>query len=157
MWEILFQETHDPVGRSRKVLLMSPHKPRVSAPLPPEAYFATDPDPYYPPPVARGFAGAFLSGFGGLIVAAAMRLKDDPAIAVGIGAAVAGFVVGLKLERHTLPRSARRWGALIGGILLVVYNILPSYQISSFDLLELIMRRYERASTLLTSNRPVDD
>jgi DNA replication protein DnaC len=25
------------------------------------------------------------------------------------------------------------------------------------DLLELIMRRYERASTLLTSNRPVDD
>jgi hypothetical protein len=24
-------------------------------------------------------------------------------------------------------------------------------------LLELIMRRYERASTLLTSNRPVDD
>ena len=25
------------------------------------------------------------------------------------------------------------------------------------DLLELIMRRYERASTMLTSNRPVDD
>ena len=25
------------------------------------------------------------------------------------------------------------------------------------DLLEVIMRRYERASTLLTSNRPVDD
>ena len=25
------------------------------------------------------------------------------------------------------------------------------------DLLEIIMRRYERASTLLTSNRPVDD
>jgi DNA replication protein DnaC len=25
------------------------------------------------------------------------------------------------------------------------------------DLLELIMRRYERASTLVTSNRPVDD
>src|SRR5206468_7021425 len=25
------------------------------------------------------------------------------------------------------------------------------------DLLELVMRRYERASTLLTSNRPVDD
>ena len=25
------------------------------------------------------------------------------------------------------------------------------------DLLELIMRRYERASTLLTSNRPVED
>ncbi len=25
------------------------------------------------------------------------------------------------------------------------------------DLLELIMRRYERASTILTSNRPVDD
>ena len=25
------------------------------------------------------------------------------------------------------------------------------------DLLELIMRRYERVSTLLTSNRPVDD
>ncbi len=25
------------------------------------------------------------------------------------------------------------------------------------DLLEILMRRYERASTLLTSNRPVDD
>jgi DNA replication protein DnaC len=25
------------------------------------------------------------------------------------------------------------------------------------DLLEVVMRRYERASTLLTSNRPVDD
>jgi DNA replication protein DnaC len=25
------------------------------------------------------------------------------------------------------------------------------------DLLELVMRRYERASTVLTSNRPVDD
>ncbi len=25
------------------------------------------------------------------------------------------------------------------------------------DLLELVMRRYERASTILTSNRPVDD
>ena len=25
------------------------------------------------------------------------------------------------------------------------------------DLLELVMRRYERASTLITSNRPVDD
>ena len=25
------------------------------------------------------------------------------------------------------------------------------------DLLEIVMRRYERASTLLTSNRPVDD
>ena len=28
---------------------------------------------------------------------------------------------------------------------------------SDEDLLELVMRRYERASTLLTSNRPVDD
>ena len=30
-------------------------------------------------------------------------------------------------------------------------------QTAAEDLLEIIMRRYERASTLLTSNRPVDD
>jgi len=30
-------------------------------------------------------------------------------------------------------------------------------QTAAEDLLELVMRRYERASTLLTSNRPVDD
>jgi DNA replication protein DnaC len=30
-------------------------------------------------------------------------------------------------------------------------------QTAAEDLLEIIMRRYERASTLITSNRPVDD
>ena len=30
-------------------------------------------------------------------------------------------------------------------------------QTAAEDLLEIVMRRYERASTLLTSNRPVDD
>ena len=33
-------------------------------------------------------------------------------------------------------------------------KLLPS---AADDLLELIMRRYERASTLITSNRPVED
>jgi DNA replication protein DnaC len=30
-------------------------------------------------------------------------------------------------------------------------------QTAAEDLLEIVMRRYERASTLLTSNRPVED
>jgi hypothetical protein len=36
-------------------------------------------------------------------------------------------------------------------------NAMAIWQDLVDDLLELIMRRYERASTLLTSNRPVDD
>src|SRR5579862_7480351 len=32
-----------------------------------------------------------------------------------------------------------------------------NFRIAAEDLLEIIMRRYERFSTLLTSNRPVDD
>ena len=35
--------------------------------------------------------------------------------------------------------------------------LLPERYNAAEDLLEIVMRRYERASTLLTSNRPVED
>ncbi|HXS95446.1 MAG TPA: ATP-binding protein [Candidatus Limnocylindrales bacterium] len=37
------------------------------------------------------------------------------------------------------------------------FGMLKLPQTAAEDLLEIVMRRYERASTLLTSNRPVDD
>ena len=54
---------------------------------------------------------------------------------------------------------ATAWGFSSRVPLLVIDDLgmrkLPAT--AAEDLLEVIMRRYERASTLLTSNRPVDD
>jgi DNA replication protein DnaC len=72
-----------------------------------------------------------------------LRLSD---MADVLEASVEGTRKALMLELTTVP-------------LLIIDDLgmrkLP--YTSAEDLLEVIMRRYERASTLLTSNRPVDD
>ena len=49
--------------------------------------------------------------------------------------------------------------SISGAALLIIDDFgMPKLpQTAAEDLLEIVMRRYERASTLLTSNRPVDD
>ncbi len=94
--------------------------------------------------------------------------KSHLAQAIGRAAIQQGYRVVYR-EAHTLIEEIA--DATIGGTrkeyladlasvpLLIVDDLgmrkLP--HTAAEDLLELIMRRYERASTLLTSNRPVDD
>jgi DNA replication protein DnaC len=94
--------------------------------------------------------------------------KSHLAQAIGRAAILQGYRV-LYREAHTLIEEIA--DATIGGTrkdyfdelatvpLLIVDDIgmrkLPNT--AAEDLLEVVMRRYERASTLLTSNRPVDD
>jgi len=56
---------------------------------------------------------------------------------------------------RSLPVVAGFQLSISGPVLGVHRGKLP--HTAAEDLLELIMRRYERASTILTSNRPVDD
>jgi DNA replication protein DnaC len=60
----------------------------------------------------------------------------------------------------TLDGTRRRFLADLTAVPLLIIDDLGMRKLphtAAEDLLELIMRRYERASTLMTSNRPVDD
>src|SRR5437764_11352804 len=60
----------------------------------------------------------------------------------------------------TLDGTRRAYLAALATVPLLIIDDLGMRKLAhtaAEDLLELIMRRYERASTILTSNRPVDD
>jgi DNA replication protein DnaC len=94
--------------------------------------------------------------------------KSHLAQAIGLAAIQQGYRV-LYREAHTLIEDIAE--AALDGIrkehmellstapLLIIDDLgmrkLPP--VAAEDLLEIVMRRYERASTLLTSNRPIDD
>jgi DNA replication protein DnaC len=94
--------------------------------------------------------------------------KSHLAQAIGHAAILAGHQV-IYMETHELledlidagleDRRKERMQELSAAPLLIIDDLgmrkLP--HAAAEDLLELIMRRYERASTLLTSNRPVED
>jgi DNA replication protein DnaC len=64
------------------------------------------------------------------------------------------------LADATLDGTRKAYLADLGVVPLLVIDDLGMRKLphtAAEDLLEIIMRRYERASTLLTSNRPVDD
>jgi DNA replication protein DnaC len=60
----------------------------------------------------------------------------------------------------TLDGKRKQYMESISGVALLIiddFGMRKLPQTAAEDLLEIVMRRYERASTLLTSNRPVDD
>jgi DNA replication protein DnaC len=60
----------------------------------------------------------------------------------------------------TLDGTRKQYMESISGVALLIiddFGMRKLPQTAAEDLLEIVMRRYERASTLLTSNRPVDD
>ena len=60
----------------------------------------------------------------------------------------------------TLEGKRKQYMESISGVALLIiddFGMRKLPQTAAEDLLEIVMRRYERASTLLTSNRPVDD
>ena len=65
-----------------------------------------------------------------------------------------------ELADATLDGTRKTYLAELGTVPLLIIDDLGMRKLphtAAEDLLELIMRRYERASTILTSNRPVDD
>ena len=65
-----------------------------------------------------------------------------------------------ELADSTLDGTRKDYLAELAAVPLLIVDDLGMRKLphtAAEDLLELIMRRYERASTLLTSNRPVDD
>lgn len=65
-----------------------------------------------------------------------------------------------ELAEATLEGTRKEKMADLGTIPLLIIDDLGMRKLprtAAEDLLELIMRRYERASTIITSNRPVDD
>ena len=65
-----------------------------------------------------------------------------------------------ELAEATLDGTRKRYMESISTVALLIiddFGMRKLPQTAAEDLLEIIMRRYERASTLLTSNRPVDD
>jgi DNA replication protein DnaC len=65
-----------------------------------------------------------------------------------------------ELADATLDGTRKRYFDDLAAVPLLIVDDLGMRKLphtAAEDLLELIMRRYERASTLLTSNRPVDD
>ena len=80
---------------------------------------------------------------------------------VGVEAGVRRPVKGGKRKRlnqravHATADAMSSVAALSFGVSTSVMRKLPL--IAAEELLELIMRRYDRASTLVTSNRPVED
>jgi len=94
--------------------------------------------------------------------------KSHLAQALGHAAILQGYRVAYR-EAHTLLEElaeatvdGTRKAALaeLGTVPLLIIDDLGMRKLphtAAEDLLELIMRRYERASTILTSNRPVDD
>ena len=60
----------------------------------------------------------------------------------------------------TIEGRRKQYMESISGVALLIiddFGMRKLPQTAAEDLLEIVMRRYERASTLLTSNRPVDD
>jgi len=94
--------------------------------------------------------------------------KSHLAQAIGQAAILQGHKV-LYRETHilleavaeaTLDGSRKQYMEAISGVALLIiddFGMRKLPQTAAEDLLEIVMRRYERASTLLTSNRPVDD
>lgn len=94
--------------------------------------------------------------------------KSHLAQAIGTAAAQQGFHVLYK-EAHvlveeladaTLDGQRRDYMKDIAAVQLLIVDDLGMRKLpatASEDLLEVVMRRHERASTLVTSNRPVDD
>src|SRR5580700_3326654 len=65
-----------------------------------------------------------------------------------------------ELAEATLDGTRKQYMESVSTVALLViddFGMRKLPQTAAEDLLEIIMRRYERASTLLTSNRPVDD
>jgi DNA replication protein DnaC len=70
------------------------------------------------------------------------------------------FVLLEELADATLDATRKAYLAKVTTVPLLIIDDLGMRKLpgtAAEDLLEIIMRRYERASTLLTSNRPVDD
>jgi DNA replication protein DnaC len=94
--------------------------------------------------------------------------KSALAQALGLAAIAQGHKVAYR-EAHglleeltdaTLEGTRKGYLAQMSSVPLLIIDDLGMRKLpatAAEDLLELIMRRYERASTLLTSNRPVDD
>ena len=94
--------------------------------------------------------------------------KSHLAQAIGRAAIQQGFPVVYR-EAHsliediadaTLDGTRKEYFAEMASVPLLIVDDLGMRKLphtAAEDLLELVMRRYERASTLLTSNRPVDD
>src|SRR6202140_808959 len=88
--------------------------------------------------------------------------------AIGQAAILQGYKV-LYRETHilleeladaTLDGTRKKYMESVSSVALLIiddFGMRKLPQTAAEDLLEIIMRRYERASTLLTSNRPVDD
>ena len=94
--------------------------------------------------------------------------KSHLAQAIGMAAIHHGYEVLYK-EAHvlveeladaTLDGSRKDYLKQVGSVPLLLIDDLGMRKLphtAAEDLLEVIMRRYERASTIMTSNRPVDD
>jgi len=94
--------------------------------------------------------------------------KSHLAQAIGQAAILQGHKV-LYRQTHILLEEAteatiegrrKQYMESISGVALLIiddFGMRKLPQTAAEDLLEIVMRRYERASTLLTSNRPVDD
>ena len=94
--------------------------------------------------------------------------KSHLAQAIGQGAIQQGYRV-LYRETHTLldelaeatlDGTRKECMEFLGSVPLLIIDDLGMRKLpltAAEELLEIIMRRYERASTLLTSNRPVED
>jgi DNA replication protein DnaC len=94
--------------------------------------------------------------------------KSHLAQAIGLAAIQQGYRV-LYRETHTLldqiaeatiDGSRKQHMDLLATVPLLIIDDLGMRKLPSTaaeDLLEIVMRRYERASTLMTSNRPVED
>jgi len=94
--------------------------------------------------------------------------KSHLAQAIGLAAIAQGHKVAYR-EAHglfeeladaTLDGTRKEYLARMTAVPLLIVDDLGMRKLpptAAEDLLELVMRRYERASTLLTSNRPVDD
>jgi DNA replication protein DnaC len=65
-----------------------------------------------------------------------------------------------ELTDATLDGTRKQYMEIVSTVALLIiddFGMRKLPQTAAEDLLEIVMRRYERASTLLTSNRPVDD
>src|SRR5437773_232639 len=94
--------------------------------------------------------------------------KSHLAQAIGRAAIQQGYAVAYR-EAHTLIEeiadatlggTRKEYLADMASVPLLIIDDLGMRKLphtAAEDLLELVMRRYERASTLLTSNRPVDN
>jgi DNA replication protein DnaC len=94
--------------------------------------------------------------------------KSHLAQAIGHAAILQGYRVAYR-EAHTLMEeiaeasldgTRKQYLADLASVPLLIVDDLGMRKLphtAAEDLLELVMRRYERASTLITSNRPVED